>query len=170
MRHRAGMVVKSFAGPLKKALCKMLKLSKDQLYGHLKEEVDAFWGHSPREIMQRFGTEVCREYLPSLLPGLEKLWLRRMELEILKAREGCYQLVIDDVRFADEAALIHRYGGQVFRILRRVGGSSSSPDAHATEAPLPDADLDATILNLSGLEELWESLHSVLTNGEQASN
>lgn len=109
----------AFASPMKECLQQLFKFSDDQLYTlEGKEAVDPRYGVSPREIMQRFGTEFVRNTVPDL-------WVILME-ERIKELGGA--AIIDDVRFEDEAQLIRDLGGRIIHVFGRAefsGGHES---------------------------------------------
>jgi|NOAtaT_6_FD_contig_41_5404270_length_1178_multi_2_in_0_out_0_2 hypothetical protein len=63
----------AFAGPLKEACGAMFHLSHEQLHGSLKETPDERWfGCTPRKMLQFVGTELFRDQLELIIPGLGK--------------------------------------------------------------------------------------------------
>lgn len=116
-----GWIELSFANPLKKGLQEMFQLESKQLFGPDKEQVDDFWGVTPRELLQVIGTELFREILPQKLPYLKgPIWLKACEKELLKLKDNpnIPGIVISDVRFLDEVNLIRSYNGKILHVLR----------------------------------------------------
>jgi len=113
----------SFATPLKQAAKDLFMLSDEQLYGHLKAEIDPRWGVSPRTILQKMGTDFVREMIR------KDFWVLRMRETI----ETCFEpvILIDDVRFEDEAKFVFCLGYTVN--IDRLGLWSN--DNHPSERP-----------------------------------
>lgn len=91
----------AFAQPLKRACMELFGFSREQLEDRvLKEQVDEFWGFTPRKAMQLLGTEYGRDMLR------KDCWIRRGEMEYLKNLKLKRGMVITDVRFENEAEWI----------------------------------------------------------------
>mgnify|MGYP001453336395 CR=1 FL=1 len=132
----------SFADPLKEALIELFGLSKVQVYGNKKEEEDEFWGITPRQIMQFFGTDVMQFKLQELIPNLERnFFVKRFE-QILKKYPN-QNIVVADVRFQHEIDSIKKNGGIIIKIKREK--SSKTYLNHISES-----DID----NLEGIDHL----------------
>jgi hypothetical protein len=143
------MVSISFAAPIKAMAAQLLMhwdIEADALTDRiLKETTISGIGASPRKLMQTLGTDWGRNLIN------ETLWVDTAERSIRKALEYGYMTVVTDVRFANEAELIHRHGGQVWRIDRP---SAESVAAHVSEQGLPAALVDRVIDNSGTLDEL----------------
>jgi hypothetical protein len=147
----------SFAAELKRTAKRWYGLSEAQVNGSLedKETVDPRWGITPREIMQKLGTEVAREIHPDT-------WLRftlDQEIPPAMARSGNRIACITDVRFRDECEAIQARGGRVLRIVNprlEVGGVFSQ---HASEIEIDELPVDAEIINDGSI---WELRNKVL--------
>lgn len=104
-----GFVRVAFADSLKKACKHIFGFTDEQLYDDtLKEVVDEYWQHSPREILQKVGTELFRIELPRLCKNISSdIWIRSVDRKIKKLRsEGHTRFVITDVRFDNELEYI----------------------------------------------------------------
>jgi hypothetical protein len=133
----AGLSRMSFAAPLKEAARALWELSDEQLYGEKKNEVDPRWGVSPRVAMQKLGTEVARDMFPLWMPGLgANFWLKHFLLRYKRARERRPDrgVVVCDVRFPNEAALVRKLGGVVVRVNRPGHSSHGQPPAADEDA------------------------------------
>jgi hypothetical protein len=111
MGHRLvtnhGFVRVAFADPLKEACIDIFGFSKEQLYGDdLKEVIDDYWKYTPRDILQKVGTELFRTGISqsNVLPSIGKnIWVRALERKIINlANQGHRRFVITDVRFPNE--------------------------------------------------------------------
>lgn len=132
-----------FADPLKDML-RALGLPDRHIEGDLKEVPCALLGgRTPRYAMQTLGTEWGRNLIA------QTLWLDLAQRRIENAISAGRSVVVDDVRFPNEAALLRRLGGSVLRIDRDGAGAG----AHCSETVLP-ADLvytnDGTEAQLRG--------------------
>lgn len=145
-----GYTLIKFAGPLK-AMCQAIGFTDWHLEGDLKERpVDWLQGKSPRQFMQRLGTEFGRDCIgPHFWVGL---W-ERAALEVL---DGGGRVVCDDCRFANEADAVRNLGGVVVRLAGRGGLAGG----HASESM--DWEPDAMIGNHYGIDRLHENLDWVM--------
>lgn len=117
--------VESFATPLKEAAKDLFLLTDEQLYGSLKEVADPRWGVSPRHLLQKMGTDFVREMI------LKDFWVKRMET-VIETGSTEPVILIDDVRFEDEARMVAKYGYNV--LVDRLGlWADGMP--HASEQP-----------------------------------
>lgn len=94
-----------------------------------------------RRLMQVFGTEVIRQQFG------ESAWVDLMWAKI-RDKPGNY--VLTDVRFDNEAKLVHRLGGFMVRIERE----GLSADGHASEQGVSDDLIDAVVPNNGSIERL----------------
>lgn len=131
-----------FAGPLKDMM-RALGLSERQIEGDLKE-TPCEWlnGRTPRYAMQHLGTSWGRDLIgPDF--WLE-LWHRHTSI-VLHAGG---RVVVDDLRFPNEAAAIRKFGGDIFKIEGRGGIAGG----HVSEAGVGIADV--VLVNLGSIDEL----------------
>lgn len=111
-----------FAQPLKDALRRILQgaLVDDHtiermIEGDLKETpATVLLGKTPREAMQTLGTEWGRHCIG------DDFWVNLMRHALDTSKRGSL-IVIEDVRFDNEAALIRAYGGKIIRMEGRGG-------------------------------------------------
>jgi len=103
-----GFVRVAFADTLKEACKLIFQLTDEQVYGNLKEVIDPYWQHSPRELLQRVGTELFRDELPKHCKNIsDNVWIRSIERQIQNLRKKGYtKFVITDVRFPNEIDFI----------------------------------------------------------------
>ena len=112
----------SFAQPLKdmlRCLYREVGLSEDEIEdrisGSLKDKPDPKFidGVQPRHLMVTLGTEWGREQIADQL----WYWVVQRKVEIMRAK-GIQKIVITDVRFANELAMIKNLGG-ITAVVRR---------------------------------------------------
>lgn len=152
-----GYAGRTFAKTLKEAAKLIYGLSFEQIYGDEREVVDERYGMTPRTILQRFGTEVCREVHPDTwVMALE----RQIEPSSLAEGNRRARYAIHDVRFTNEVEAIERWGGVVWRIVgRETPGVDSS---HISERPF---DVDVVIDNSGTKEELLAIVERLIEGG-----
>lgn len=135
----------SFASPIKKAISIIHEIPEEILSdSKLKETVLPQWGKSPRELLQWLGTDIYRNQFS------KDIWLKNMEMRIRKYED--FPIVVTDVRFDNEAKLIHKLGGSVWRI--DASERIKSDDKHESENGIDDSLVDLTIYNNGNVDEL----------------
>lgn len=97
---------------------------------------------SPRWVMRLWGTEYRRTQ-----SGKDYWILRAHEALESLHRDGWRRIVITDVRFANEAALVHSIGGEVWRVVRPAADAVLAP--HASEQDVDSLQSDRVIDNSS---------------------
>lgn len=106
-----GAVRIPFAGVLKDAARVLFDLEDRQLYTQEgKAELDPRWQTTPRDMLQRLGTEAMRGTFG------DDFWLRRWELEAAKHTERV--VIVEDARFPNEADYLKAKGALVIGIYR----------------------------------------------------
>ncbi len=147
-----GFVRIRFAGPLKDMM-RALGLSESEIEGDGKEKPsELLGGKTPRHAMQTIGTEWGREIIDP------DLWARAWRRAADKALAEGQSIVVDDVRFANEASAIWARGGRLVRIDRPAAGSASSA-GHASENQ--DFPYDARLTNTGDPSELVHALNEM---------
>lgn len=110
----------SFATPLKN-IAIILGFNYHQVYGTQEEklEINQFWKISGRHFMQKFGTEVCRDLLPHILPEMKldtSLWIKLFEKFYYENKRN--NILVSDLRFSNEADAINKLNGFIIKIVR----------------------------------------------------
>ncbi len=127
----------SFADPMRAMLQAMGVRPENLNMQSLKEEKISGLGKSARYLMQTLGTEWGRGMIAN------DIWLWAMQHQIeLEKEAGAEIVVIDDLRFENEADWITSVGGYVVRLKR--DGYNYGFDPHSTEKPLPIHKTDLT--------------------------
>lgn len=149
---------RAMAGPLKE-MCRVgFKFTEEQLYGSLKNDVDPFWGVSPRFVLRHLGTEGLRNVFGGNV-HVAMLW-RTLEENTLT--------VCCDIRFPEEYSAFRNAGGKIYLVARdpsdpwSVGEGRLSEEEiqanldklHASEAALYGYEFDGIIDNSGSLEDL----------------
>lgn len=139
MERKFGYEIMSFATPIKDML-KAMGLRDTELNDPVLKEIKLDeYGKSPREIMQLLGTEFGRVMIA------DDIWVTAMKRKIQPGTK----VVIDDVRFENEAMFIRDAGGAVLEVKRTKLENS---DTHVSEAGLSENLIDGTINNISCYE------------------
>lgn len=134
----------AFADSLKAACGEIFGFSTEQMYGAEKETPDPYWNLTPRDVMQRFGTEAMRSTFGA------DIWVRSL-MRTIEAQPLAFW-VVPDVRFPNEAEAIKAAGGIVVRIERPTGAAAST---HISELALDSwQGFDALIKNDGSLQDL----------------
>ncbi|GHC35997.1 hypothetical protein GCM10010096_01360 [Alcaligenes pakistanensis] len=133
---------------------------------HLKDtradQIDAFWGLSPRQAAEHLRRQVLAEY-----PDYEQ---RRQEIPFnlpshhLPDMSQARCLLIKDIRYENEADFIRQHGGEIWHI-ERPGNPVISQ--HSSEWGVVRAPQDQLILNDAGLEALESNVKAVWTGFKQ---
>ncbi len=158
----------SFAGPLRTMLRGLLV---EAGYKHA-EAVDALtcYKHlplgllpgapTPRELMRTLGTEWGRQLIHP------NIWVGIMERKIQAAGPDDV-VIIDDVRFPDEFALIRRLGGTVAAIRRKAAEDLLSLEQrrHVSDMAPDMTSVGVLIKNDQGLQELEQQVVSLVREG-----
>lgn len=98
-----GFCMVSVATPIKEMLLS-LGLSHDEIYGSGKEEAcDLLCGKTPRHAMRTLGTEWGRKQIGQSL--WTNAWSKRVNTEL-----GHGKVIVDDIRFDDEADVVKQLG------------------------------------------------------------
>jgi hypothetical protein len=118
-----------------------------------KEEKIAEIGVSPRQMMQTLGTEWGRSCIHP------DLWVMVAEGSIKEQLKLGRNVVIDDVRFPNEAEMIRRLGGELWLVDRP--GVVHDGD-HASEGALADVLPDEVVRNTGGSVQLYDALKALL--------
>lgn len=157
-------VVLPLAGPLK-AMLRTLGVPEECLTGSLADKerpLDLLCGRTARHAMQSLGTEWGRECIHP------ELWLRawRHAAEQTTSTGGCPSLiVVDDLRFNNEAAYLRGLGAIIVRLFRdgihyEQGHASERPVAYdaGVELHVHDRIADGAICDRHNATELLEAM------------
>ena len=160
----------AFADALKDAVASMFLWPRGLLEGDsnasraFRERVDVWWSHkfgyevTPRLILQKFGTEACREGIH------DNIWIHILEKKI----QGYDDVVISDVRFPNEIDFVRSAGGLIIRVKR---GDDPTPDElskmHISETAWNKYDPDFVIHNEGTIDDLKENVKNILTQNEK---
>jgi dephospho-CoA kinase len=144
----------TFSEPLK-TIAEIFGFPDHDLYGTQadKTKVNKELGISAREFMQKFGTEICRNAIPEIMPNLkigDSVWVNYLErrlnnISCMCIPENAYDkdnfvctcggvnVVVSDCRFLNEANLIREYGGYIIKLERPAARTAARTAANTEE-------------------------------------
>ena len=160
----------AFADALKDAVASMFLWPRGLLEGDsnasraFRERVDVWGSHkfgyevTPRLILQKFGTEACREGIH------DNIWIHILEKKI----QGYDDVVISDVRFPNEIDFIRSAGGVLIRVKRGEDPSAEQlSKMQISETAWNNYDPDFVIHNEGTIDELKDNVKIILTQNEK---
>lgn len=147
-----GFIKISIAEPIKNACRELFQLSDDHFHDRmLKEKKIPFWNLSPREIMQKVGTDLFRHHFD------DQFWVKILDQRIESLKNKVSHIVISDIRFQNEADAVHKHGGIIVRIDR----FSHVNDYHESEK-LDIQDIDKVIPNRDTINEYRNAIREFI--------
>jgi hypothetical protein len=147
-----GRTLLPLAGPLKNMLMS-LGLSYAQVYGSEKEvPSDLLCGKTPRHAMQTLGTEWGRNHVG------QELWTKAWLAQLAQLPNDF--IVVDDVRFANEFAMIRDLGGVIVDVWR--DSLPHTNPSHPSERDRLAIAPDFIILNGGTEDALWHEVALML--------
>ncbi|ATZ80931.1 monophosphate kinase [Bodo saltans virus] len=111
----------AYADALKDAVKAIFDFDDEQLYGNKKEDIDEYWGITPRQVLQFVGTDLFRNHICELLPTMGKdIWINVIKRKIsnMTKRNQDAKFVITDIRFPNELQAIKDLYGTTIKIQR----------------------------------------------------
>ena len=150
------------AQPLKDALSVLFGFTSDELESSLKEEIHPDWGVSPRTLMQYIGTDIFRDHIQHILPGINAdFWIKRALVPI-KTLE---KVVISDLRFLNEYLYLRQMCGKqliVVRLNRFDTEDNSTCGVHISEREFEQIPADVVIKNNGTIVELIAQINAYI--------
>jgi hypothetical protein len=151
--HGRGFVLRKFAAPLKSMVHALLRANgldvntiERMIEGDLKEAPAAeLNGQTPRHVMQTLGTEWGRGLISPTF------WIDTFKRRVSADLRFGWDIVVDDVRFPNEAESIYRLGGKLIRI-ERPGLVVDTQ--HESERHISSLECPYTLINDGTVEQL----------------
>jgi hypothetical protein len=143
----------TFAAPLKEASRELFGFTSEQLYDKdEKEQIDNYWGVSPREVLQWLGTDCLRE-------KFHGFFVKRMGQRFIGLEDDSV-VVISDVRFDDEARFVRDNGGIVVQITRSNGNQHVDAGLvdHLSEKGISPNLVDVFVENNGTIDEFIQKI------------
>lgn len=150
----------SFARPLK--LMVRVLLSNlgyppelvDRFMNEAKEEPIPNLGVSARHLLRTLGTEWGRDCVHP------EVWNRCWRVSVQRHFNNGHHVVVDDLRFPNEAELIRQVGGQLWRLDRP---DAPTPEgSHRSDGGLDDITFDHVLTNDGTLLDLYAQVDAIL--------
>lgn len=151
----------SFATPLREAAKAMFGWTDFQLQDRVaKEQVDPFWGFSPRTALQLLGTEYGRQQLR------DDVWILAAKRKVDLGHSVGIHAVIQDVRFPNEDEFVRTYPNHLR--IHMDSGEIHPASSHASEVGVPFQGGDILIYNdkSKGLVFLENELNTLFSFGD----
>jgi hypothetical protein len=148
----------AFADTLKEACKIIFGFTDEQVYGDdLKEINDEYWQHTPRDILQKVGSELFRNRLPEICNNIsDDIWIRSVEKKILDLVEnGHTKFIITDIRYQNEIDFIKKLNGVLWKVKRPVNLHN---DTHESESNIDKFIGDYEFINDSTRKKLFKSV------------
>lgn len=139
-----------------KEMLDCLGLTPEEYDGALKEQpCELLGGKTPRHAMITLGTEWGRQHIDWDL--WVRVTMRRVDDYLQRFHE--FGVVIDDVRFPNEAVAIRERGGVIWKIHRSFVGPANT---HVSETGQVDIPVDLVIVNNGTMQFLAQSIETAL--------
>jgi dephospho-CoA kinase len=161
----------AFAKPLKDIAITM-GFTHTEVYGTQAQKLskNKYWGISAREFLQKFGTEIGREMMPSVIPNMNmgesgSPWIKLFEIywkSLIERKGVSATLVVSDVRFVDEAKAVKQNSGVVIRLVRKRKDTSGFEHKHTSETSMNGIEPDYIVTNDGTKDELYKKIQIIL--------
>ena len=161
----------AFAKPVKDVATAM-GFTHNEVWGTQDQKLskNKYWGISAREFLQKFGTEIGREILPSIIPNMDmgtsgSPWIKLFEIywkSLIERKGDSATLVVSDVRFVDEANAVKQNSGILIRLVRKRKNISGAEHKHASETSMKDIKVDYVVYNNGTKKELYEKIFNIM--------
>lgn len=149
--YKRGYNLVKFAGALKGMLAS-IGLTKEHLEGDLKNQpCSLLGGQTPRFAMQTLGTEWGRNIMA------DDFWIHLWKIHAQRSNF----VVVDDLRFPNEAAAVRDLGGTIVRITRPASLQNTNY-AHASETEMSLIIPDVTIENTGSLLQFEGEIETLM--------
>ena len=149
------------AKPLKESVKILYDLNYEQLHGFSKDIIDDRWGLSPRQIMQKFGTDILRNQID------KDFFIIHLDhfLKVKNSKNNMNHtevdaIIVPDIRFQNEIDYIkNKWNGKIIRVTREQG----MEDPHPSERDILELqNIDFTIDNNYSLLDLTNSTLNII--------
>lgn len=165
----------ALADPIYDMVAALTGLTKDTLKQRDVKEARLEWlGLSPRELLQRIGTEFGRRVID------DGVWIRHLMRRIDATAAAVDRMslggtkshfVISDVRFDNEAEAIMGRGGEVWRVVRDSESCLAAGAAqHESEGGISASYISRTLVNNGTVEDLLGRVDAVMQEATESYN
>lgn len=151
-------VRQSFAEPIREML-RIIGFNSVDFNADKEVRTYRFGGKSARHAMQTLGTEWGREMM------YRDIWVDVMRHRIINEFQGGNCVVIDDLRYENEADMVHEFKGFVVKLEPdHLKPLPAGELVHPSETGIPDRCVDV-VLHPKGLDDLRSTLLNAMVNG-----
>lgn len=142
-----------FADPLREVATRVYGVTAEEMADPvLKETVLRRWPFkSPRDILQRIGTDMFRSYV-------ENTWVMAFKLACDKAAG----VVCSDLRFPNEADHVRSEGGLIIKVVDPRKDRDDAASQHASELAIDQIVPDVLLLNDGSIDDLNAKVSAIL--------
>ena len=167
----------SFADPVREVCRAYFGWDDDWLLGEHKEDIDPYWGISPRQAMQYLGTEVGRVGIAEHYPNFDditgdNIWIKNAQKRI---REQHYNgigkfraYIIPDMRFLNEYDAMKKMEKEGYKVItigvERETGLPLDNHVSETEIKYCVEKCDYQLDNNLAISSLHNKIHQLLIN------
>lgn len=154
-----GYIDVAFADTLKSAASIIFGVPIEHFYDiELKEVENTFWKMSPRQMLQKLGTDACRNGIS------QDVWIKSLDASLSTNFSASNAIVITDARFNNEADMIRNRGGKVIHIVTtRESQLDDSTKGHVSEAGIEFVEGDIKLWNDGSIADLAEEINYLLS-------
>ena len=169
----------SFADPVRDVCRAYFGWTEEWLLGKHKEDVDPYWGISPRQAMQYLGTEVGRVGIAENYPEFksvtgDSIWIKsaKKNIRVKSSKEYISNygkiraFIIPDMRFLNEYDAMKEMENEGYKVITigvRRDGLPSDSHASETEIRYCVENCDFIIDNNKEISDLEDSVDEIIT-------
>ena len=169
----------SFADPVRDVCRAYFGWTEEWLLGKHKEDVDPYWGISPRQAMQYLGTEVGRVGMAENYPEFksvtgDSIWIKsaKKNIRVKSSKEYISNygkiraFIIPDMRFLNEYDAMKEMENEGYKVITigvRRDGLPSDSHASETEIRYCVEKCDFIIDNNKEISDLEDSVDEIIT-------
>jgi adenylate kinase family enzyme len=168
----------AFADFIRNALKELFNWTDEAFSPENKEQVDEYWGVTPRKMCQEMGTEFlrihCKDFisLDFTLPNGENyqgtFHIKRINQDIKKLFNENYEqnIIFSDIRFQDELDYIKKLGGIIIRV-NRPDKQQNEFSGHISELNISNLNnVDIELINDTTINDLYKKIDSTVEHIE----
>jgi hypothetical protein len=155
----------ALADPMKKVAGYLFKWSSDFMENN-KETIDEEYGISPRQFLQKFGTEFMQDMLSESYPQYKEttgrnFWVNHL-LKELEGRSlmGYCRFAISDIRFPHELEVVRRNPQNI--IIKVIRPSIEVDTSHSSEQYVTSFEADYTLINDGSIKDLQDKIDKLI--------
>jgi ABC-type glutathione transport system ATPase component len=144
----------AFADSLKETIRDIFEMDDRQLWGEMRNIVDARFDRMPREVFQIFG-DTCRSIWP-------EIWIKKWERKATEFLSDGKSVVCSDMRTRAEVNTLKSLGAENWLITRNESGAPGELCNHKTEREITSTPelFDRVIENNGSLDDLKLEIES----------